>query len=102
MDVTDAIFSGSVSSNDNASWDPHAGYTGRGHTGFWEDGGKVEWNVQMSQAETTIIKFRYAAAPGGTAPLTLEVMVPSFNQHMSFLLLVAGLTGITRPCSKCP
>ena len=73
MDVTDAIFSGSVSSNDNASWDPHAGYTGRGHTGFWGDGGKVEWNVQMSQAETTIIKFRYAAAPGSTAPLTLEV-----------------------------
>ena len=27
----------------------------------------------MSQAETTIIKFRYAAAPGGTAPLTLIV-----------------------------
>ena len=45
IDVTDAIFSGSVSSSDNASWEPHAGYTGSGHTGFWGDGGKVEWKV---------------------------------------------------------
>ena len=27
----------------------------------------------MSQAEMATIKFRYAAAPGSTAPLTLEV-----------------------------
>jgi hypothetical protein len=78
IDATDATFSGYVSSNDNASWDPHAGYTGNGHTGFWGDGGKVEWNVQMSEAETTRIRFRYAAAvqyinTHSTAPLTLEV-----------------------------
>jgi len=73
LDVADATFSGDVSSSDNAGWEPHAGYTGRGHTGFWNDGGKVEWNVQMSQAETKQIKFRYAAAPGGTAPLAIFV-----------------------------
>ena len=64
IDVIDATFSGEVTAvaeNSETSIYLHAGYTGRGHTAWHGDGGKVEWYVKTSQAETTTIKFRYAA-----------------------------------------
>lgn len=79
MEAENAAYSGAIVAND------HQEYTGSGYVDYQNPAGDfIEWTVEMPEAKTVMLKFRYANGNKANRPMELTLNETVLNTEFSF------------------